>query len=100
MMGEKNMNANPYKKFENTELILRDELAIDRTILANERTLLSYLRGAITLIISGITFMHFIQNGLLRYVGIAIIPLGFVIGILGFFRYKKINERLTGLRKY
>ncbi len=34
----------PYVRFDNRNLILRDELAIDRT-LANERTLLSTIQG-------------------------------------------------------
>lgn len=33
----------PYFRFCNDELILRDELAVDRTLLANERTLLESL---------------------------------------------------------
>ncbi|RPJ43750.1 MAG: DUF202 domain-containing protein, partial [Deltaproteobacteria bacterium] len=33
------MKKSPYSRFESTDLILRDELAVDRTLLANERTL-------------------------------------------------------------
>jgi len=92
------MNTNPYKRFENAELILRDELAIDRTILANERTMLSYIRGAITLAIAGITFLHFIDNGLLYYLGIIMIPAGIFVGIFGIIRYLKMNGRLKNIR--
>ena len=31
------MRNNPYTQFDPAELILRDQLAIDRTLLANER---------------------------------------------------------------
>ncbi|MCE5185755.1 MAG: DUF202 domain-containing protein [Planctomycetaceae bacterium] len=48
----------PYRRFEGSELILRDELAIDRTRLANERTFLSYLRTALTLAVVAGTLMH------------------------------------------
>ena len=49
----------PYQRFLKEELILRDELAIDRTLLANERTLMAYVRLAITLIIAGVSIIHF-----------------------------------------
>ena len=93
------MKINPYKRFENNQLILRDELAIDRTILANERTMISYLRGAITLVISGITVLHFVQAGILLYVGILIIPMGVLVGIFGTVRYRKMDQRLRAIRK-
>ncbi len=93
------MENNPYKKFSNNQLILRDELAIDRTLLANERTVIAYLRGAVTLVIAGMTFMHFIENGFLRYIGLIIIPLGIVVGIFGTLRYNKLNKRLIAIRK-
>ena len=49
--------AGPYGGFRLPELILRDRLAIDRTVLANERTLLAYIRTALTLFLVGITFV-------------------------------------------
>lgn len=41
------MKDSPYSKFDTDDLILRDQLAIDRTLLANERTLLAYLRSGV-----------------------------------------------------
>ncbi|HQZ43477.1 MAG TPA: DUF202 domain-containing protein, partial [Flavobacteriales bacterium] len=38
----------------NEDLILRDHLALVRTRLANERTLLSYIRSALYLLLGGI----------------------------------------------
>ena len=93
------MKKNPYERFDTNQLILRDELAIDRTILANERTMLAYLRGAITLIISGITVIHFVKTDMLYYVGISIIPIGIITGIFGTVRYRKMNNRLRAIRK-
>jgi putative membrane protein len=65
------MTENPYERFQREELILRDELAIDRTILANERTVLTYFCSALTLVIVGVTFLHFFEKGIgiLPYVG-------------------------------
>jgi len=47
------------RDFTNTdELILRDHLALVRTRLANERTLLSYIRSALYLLIGGIALLQ------------------------------------------
>ena len=92
------MTDNPYERFRNGELILRDELAIDRTILANERTVLSYLRAALTLVIAGITFLHFFDTGALFYIGIICVPLGVATGVYGVLRYRKMNKRIRTAR--
>jgi len=93
------MNENPYERFQCEELILRDELAIDRTILANERTILAYLRAALTLVIAGVTFLHFFDNGMLLYVGVICVPLGIATGILGVLRYRKMDKRIRTTRE-
>lgn len=93
------MKDHPYKRFCDSELILRDELAIDRTMLSNERTLLAYLRSALTLIIAGTTFLHFVEQGALYYVGIISIPFGFAVGVLGVIRYKKMHAGIRIVRK-
>ncbi|NWG05044.1 MAG: DUF202 domain-containing protein [Syntrophaceae bacterium] len=93
------MRGNPYERFKHKELILRDELAIDRTMLANERTVLAYLRGALTLLIAGITFLNFFDTGMLLYIGILCIPLGLAIGIFGVFRYRKMDKSIRIVRE-
>ena len=93
------MSENPYGRFQRKELILRDELAIDRTILANERTLLAYLRGTLTLVIAGVTFLHFFDNGLLFYIGVICVPLGLATGIVGSLRYRRMDKRIRTARE-
>lgn len=93
------MTENPYERFRQNELILRDELAIDRTILANERTILAYLRAALTLVIAGVTFLHFFDKGMLLYVGIICIPLGIATGIFGIRQHRKMDKRIRTARE-
>lgn len=46
-------------KFQNQdEIILRDYLALERTKLANERTLLSYIRSSLYLLLGGIAIIQ------------------------------------------
>ncbi|MBN1472141.1 MAG: DUF202 domain-containing protein [Syntrophaceae bacterium] len=93
------MKENPYARFQEEKLILRDELAIDRTILANERTILAYFRSALTLVIVGLTFVHFFEKGILPYIGMAFIPCGLIVGIWGYRRYRKMDASIRLVRK-
>ncbi|MFH1079557.1 MAG: DUF202 domain-containing protein [Pseudomonadota bacterium] len=92
------MAENPYERFQREELILRDELAIDRTILANERTALAYFRSALTLVIVGVTLLHFFEKGILLYFGIIFIPCGLAVGGFGIMRYRKMNLSIRIIR--
>lgn len=92
------MKNSPYKKFNNKNLILRDELAIDRTLLANERTLLSYLRAGVALLIAGVTIIHFSQENWFWVVGIACIPTGLMTIIFGVMRYRRMNKLIIVVR--
>lgn len=93
------MPDSPYAKFEPEELILRDELAIDRTILASERTALAYTRTALTLIIAGLSFLHFVQEGLLYYAAWMFLPAGVLTSAFGFMRFRKIRRHILSVRK-
>lgn len=89
----------PYQRFNTHDLILRDELAIDRTLLANERTFLAYLRSAIALVIAGLSIMNFTEPGWFWGVGMFSIPLGMVVGYFGYGRYRKMDQQIAVLRK-
>jgi len=93
------MQDSPYSRFNSNDLILRDELAVDRTLLANERTLLSYLRSGVALLIAGVSIMHFSQGGWFWAVGIVCIPTGIVAGIVGVARYRGMNRSISLVRK-
>lgn len=92
-------NNNPYSRFKADELYLRDELAIDRTLLANERTYLAYLRTAIALVLAGVTFIHFARSSWLEIVGILCVPVGLIILIISTIRYRRIKSNISVVRK-
>ena len=89
----------PYARFARNELILRDELAIDRTVLANERTMLAYVRTALTLIIVGVTFIQFIESGALRVLGFVFVPSGVLVGAFGAWRWRRMAGAIRMLRR-
>ena len=92
------MPDSTYSRFSREKLILRDELAIDRTLLANERTLLAYLRSGIALIIAGVTMIHFSDAIWFRTLGLLCIPGGFAGAILGIVRYRRMNRAIAAVR--
>jgi putative membrane protein len=76
------------------QMIVRDYLARQRTTLANDRTLLSYIRTSLYFLVSGTALMevnvlNHIRN--LGYVGFAL-SIGLIF--LGFFNYFKVKKKL------
>ena len=86
--------------FENNEkLILRDHLALERTKLANERTLFSYIRTSLYLLTAVIGIFQ-IEN-ISRLDGLAwvFIFFGIFIFILGFVRFMQMRRHLKSYIK-
>ena len=92
------MPNTPYENIPPGELILRDRLAVDRTVLANERTFLAFLRTALTFGIGGATFIHFFDSGVTTVVGWILIPLGVAAGAVGLLRFLQYSRRIRHLR--
>ncbi|MBN2382244.1 DUF202 domain-containing protein [bacterium] len=93
------MNDPFYSKYVCEDLILRDELAIDRTLLANERTLLAYLRSGVSLLIAGVSIIHFAQVYWFSVIGFACLPSGIITLVIGVFRFMRINKSLAHIRR-
>ncbi len=89
----------PEEQATGSRLTLRDELALDRTLLANERTLLAYIRTALALLIVGLTFLHFIETGFLRAAGMVFIPAGLLAGAIGMARFLRVKRAIAQARR-
>ena len=92
------MGNNPYSQFDSAELILRDQLAIDRTLLANERTLLSYLRSGVALFIAGISIIHFSHERWFTVAGFICLPSGILTVWFGALRFRKMDKAISVVR--
>jgi len=73
----------PYERFKREEMILRDWLALDRTVLANKRTFLAYGRTAMALFALGIAFVRLIHHQFFEISGFVLMALGIVVFIVG-----------------
>ena len=81
------------------EMILRDYLALDRTILANERTLLAYLRTFIGTFSAGIAMTRFLDillTDIIGYIFVIVSPLFVIFGVIRYFR---ISNKLKALNQ-
>lgn len=72
----------------------RTNLATERTELANERTFLAYGRTAFSMIVVGLSLLEFFDRAQYKLIGIALIPLGIIVAIVGYVRFRKKKKRI------
>ncbi len=79
------------------EVILRDYLAIERTRLANERTLLSYIKSSLYLMLGGITVLQLKIYPDLEYLGVSALIFSAIFLIIGIYRFTVLKKSLKRL---
>ena len=88
------MSEFPEQFQKEKELILRDYLALERTKLANERTLFSYIRTSLYLLTAGIGILQIESISRLDWLGWICILSGIFLFFLGVVRYRRMNSYL------
>jgi putative membrane protein len=84
-----------YEDFSAEELILRDRLALDRTHLANERTLLAYVRTAFMLIVGGATAIKALPDDRVAVIsGWILLAIGVLVAVVGAGRFQIFRRRV------
>ena len=91
------MIDDPYREFCREDMILRDWLALDRTVLANKRTFLAYARTSIALLALGIAFIKLIEHRFFELAGFGLIAVGMVVFTIGIREFVSTNNRLRRL---
>ena len=66
---------------------IRDQMAVQRTIFANERTLMAYLRTAITIMAGAFAAIKLSQHVYLQVIGFVLMPVGLALAVYSFYRY-------------
>lgn len=80
----------PYEK-DHEQMILRDYLAVDRTMMANETSFMSYIRTALTMIAAGATLIKFFNEPTMQALGWGFIVIGGWLAIHGYNRFRQID---------
>lgn len=78
---------------------IQDKIEVARTLQANERTLLEYLRTGLGLLVAGVVIVYFSHGGWFGAVGIACILIGITIGLVGTARFLNMNQRISLVQK-
>ena len=88
---------NPFKPQVINEKRLREHLALERTKLANERTLLAYIRASLYLLVGGIALLQLKEYPRLHWVGYASLVICVLFIIIGIWRYIALERKLKNL---
>ncbi len=84
----------------NKDLILREKLALQRTVLANQSTFLAFLRTAMYFLVAGLTINNLLDlnNGpIIQYVFIGI---SILLVVIGFWNFRIQNIKITESEKH
>lgn len=95
------MSEEPYIPYiqEREEMILRDYLAVDRTMLANEASFMSYIRTALTLIAAGATLIKFFDgNPFFQILGWGFVAIGGWLVVHGYNRFSRVDDVLHRIK--
>lgn len=79
------------------KVILRDYLAIERTRLANERTLLSYIRFSLYLLLGSVAFFQLKDFPNFKYLALASLIFSALFLIIGIYRFTTLKRSLKRL---
>lgn len=83
----------------NKDLVLREYLAIERTRLANETTLLAYVRTGLYFLVAGSTLGELINSNFWQIIGTPLIIIGLTIMFLGVVRYLRLRKAIDASKK-
>lgn len=89
--------SNPFKSRIIDEELIREHLALERTKLANERTLLSYIRASLYLLIGGIALIQVKEYPNLVWVGYVALFICVIFILVGISRYVVLDRKLNKL---
>lgn len=81
-------------------MILRDHLALDRTKLANQRTLLSFVRTSLYLVISGIALMKVELLERISWLSYGVLGVSLIVFVVGVTNYLIFRNKIkSGYRE-
>jgi putative membrane protein len=83
----------------NKDLILREKLAIERTVMANQRTFLSFLRTSLYFSIAGLSIKQLLVFRYGSVVVVVFFMISFLLLVAGIATYVHQKKNITNSRK-
>ena len=103
MLDEDKENIKKLKKKlkvqEKKNAEIRDQMSVQRTIFANERTLMAYLRTAIAVIGGGFAAVKLSQHLYMEIIGFTLMPTGLALAAYSFYRYQQKQKFIQRQRQ-
>jgi len=87
-------------KVINKDLILRERLALQRTVLANQSTFLAFLRTAMYFLIAALSLKNLLKIENSFVIEIVLFIISFVIFVFGITNYFKHKKSISENRKH
>lgn len=88
---------NPFKTRLIDEKLVREHLAMERTKLANERTLLSYIKASLYLLLGGLALLQIKEYENVKWIGYTALFICVIFVIIGISRYIALERKLRKL---
>ena len=83
----------------NKELVLREYLAIERTKLVNETTLLAYVRTGLYFLVAGSTLGQVVETQFWKVIGPALVAIGLITMVVGLIRFIRLRKTIEASKK-
>jgi putative membrane protein len=87
-------------ELEKKDASLQETLAIDRTRMANDRTLLSFIRTSLYFTVAGLSINSFIDVPSGALIGTVFLVLAFIILVAGVMKYFQQRKKLHHTQRY
>ena len=72
---------------EKANVEIKDNLAIERTQFANERTFLAYMRTSMGFVLAGFSLIRFFEGQIYVWIGGLLIPVGIALSLIGMWKF-------------
>ena len=84
----------------NKDLILREKLALQRTILSNHTTFLAFLRTSMYFLVAGLTINNLLEVSYGRVIEYVFIFISFILFVVGVFNYRTQHKKILDSEKH
>lgn len=85
---------------QNKDLILRERLAIERTIMTNTTTLLSFIRTSLYFVVAGLSLNNLLTISYGLYIEVACWIIAIVILVTGLNNYQRQKRKIKESEKH
>jgi putative membrane protein len=84
----------------NKDLILREKLALQRTILANQTTFLAFIRTSMYFLVAGISIKNLTNIHYAWIIEFVFVSISIILLFIGILNYQKQHQKIKDSKKH